>query len=533
MNGHFGRIATPLALAALALWLVIPGLDAAGTLLFEASMRNADYGGGLVINTFGPDHGGSPGVPGVVTADDGTRFTATEVSGRSNGLVNWQLPAASRAPFRTAGTVSFCASADRLLFATGEIFGDNSGFSSFRNGQGAFGTGAALVPNGPGAADDQWSVGTHTWHNNVWVNHAPTPPLEMDRVYRIGLTWGATPTQFEIWVDGQLISVDNNLQAVGQTLPWGGFANATNFGFGDNHERGYPAYNSVAGVTVSDVRIWAGYQQYGDSDEGCGAANAAPIADDAAATTDEDTATSIVLGATDADGDALSFAVDSGPSHGVLTGTAPSLQYAPNANFNGSDSFTFSVGDGNGGTDTAIVSITVLPVNDVPVAGDDAVSTLYGMPVAVHVLANDSDADGDGLSVEAVTQGGRGSVAANGDGTVTYTPPLTPVDSLKTLVDGLGLNKGQANSLRVKLDAASRSMARGNMNAASGQIGAFINEVEALERSGRISASAAAALLAEAATALAGGPSTDSFTYTVSDGHGGAATARVTIIIVP
>ena len=49
--------------------------------------------------------------------------------------------------------------------------------------------------------------------------------------------------------------------------------------------------------------------------------------------------------------------------------------YTPVANYNGADSFTYTVNDGNGGSNTYTVAITVNPVNDAPVAGNDAITT--------------------------------------------------------------------------------------------------------------------------------------------------------------
>ena len=91
------------------------------------------------------------------------------------------------------------------------------------------------------------------------------------------------------------------------------------------------------------------------------AANNAPVAVAATVTTLEDVPVAITLQASDADGDALSYSVPTPPANGVLSGTAPNLTYTPNADFNGADSFVFQVDDGNGGSDTATISITVNP----------------------------------------------------------------------------------------------------------------------------------------------------------------------------
>ena len=78
--------------------------------------------------------------------------------------------------------------------------------------------------------------------------------------------------------------------------------------------------------------------------------------------------------------------------------------------------------DPNGPTSTAKAFITVLPVNDAPVAFDDNAETDQEQAVDIDVLANDTDIDGDLLAVTGVTQGANGTVTVNADGTVNYTP---------------------------------------------------------------------------------------------------------------
>jgi hypothetical protein len=97
--------------------------------------------------------------------------------------------------------------------------------------------------------------------------------------------------------------------------------------------------------------------------------------------------------------------------------------------------------DGQGGTATAQVSVTVIPgQNQPPVANADSASTASGTAVTIDVLANDTDANGDPLSVIGVTNGVRGTVANNGVN-VTYTPNAgtsgTDVFSY-TVADGRG-----------------------------------------------------------------------------------------------
>ncbi len=114
----------------------------------------------------------------------------------------------------------------------------------------------------------------------------------------------------------------------------------------------------------------------------------------------EDGSIVITLTGTDPDGDMLTFA-NGAPSNGSLSGTAPNLTYTPNLNFNGSDSFTFTVDDGSGSV-ASTVSIMVTPVNDAPsVAAIPAPVTAVedAGAVIVNLAGVFADADGDPLTL--------------------------------------------------------------------------------------------------------------------------------------
>ena len=170
--------------------------------------------------------------------------------------------------------------------------------------------------------------------------------------------------------------------------------------------------------------------------------NSPPVAVDDSDTTNEDSGVSIdvVANDTDAEGDTLSVqSVTQGSNGSVVDNGDGTVTYTPDPNWNGVDTFSYTVSDGRGGTDTATVTVTVTAVNDAPVATDDADSIGEDGSSSVDVLANDSDVDGDTLSVQSVTQGVNGSVVDNGDGTVTYTPDpdWSGVDSYEyTVTDG-------------------------------------------------------------------------------------------------
>ncbi len=154
------------------------------------------------------------------------------------------------------------------------------------------------------------------------------------------------------------------------------------------------------------------------------AVNDGPTATPQSVSTPEDTALGITLAGTDPENDTLTFAVATGPTNGVLSGTAPNLTYTPNANVTGGDSFTFTVSDGTTTSAPATVTIAVTPANDPPVAVDDAAATTEDVAVviaAATLLANDTDADNDPLSVTAVANAINGTVSLVGSD-ITFTP---------------------------------------------------------------------------------------------------------------
>jgi hypothetical protein len=156
-------------------------------------------------------------------------------------------------------------------------------------------------------------------------------------------------------------------------------------------------------------------------------ANSAPVATDDEAMTDEGAPVIVDVLANDSDADGDSLTIDSFDETSAEGGTVTDngdgkLTYAPPAGFVGTDSFGYAIADGRGGTDTATVKVTVNAANLPPVANDDAVTTAQDVPVVINVLTNDSDPDGDALSISELGVPTHGAVAKNGDGTVTYTP---------------------------------------------------------------------------------------------------------------
>jgi len=152
--------------------------------------------------------------------------------------------------------------------------------------------------------------------------------------------------------------------------------------------------------------------------------NLPPVAADDTAETDEDTPVTVdVLGNdSDPNGDPLTVTSATATNGTVTINPDGTLLYTPNPDFNGTDTITYLIDDGRGGTDTGEVTVTVNPVNDAPVANDDLASTALNTPVTIAVLSNDTDVDGDTLSILGTPTSADGTVAVNPDGTITFTP---------------------------------------------------------------------------------------------------------------
>jgi gliding motility-associated-like protein len=114
------------------------------------------------------------------------------------------------------------------------------------------------------------------------------------------------------------------------------------------------------------------------------------------------------------------------PLHGVVVfnNNNGSFNYVPDANYSGADSFSYKLCDNDNDCSTASVTITVSAVNDPPIAGNDVNLTLKNVPVSGNVLLNDSDPEGNRLTIitTPVSQPANGKVIINPDGTYTYTP---------------------------------------------------------------------------------------------------------------
>ncbi|SFR10206.1 Calx-beta domain-containing protein [Poseidonocella sedimentorum] len=172
--------------------------------------------------------------------------------------------------------------------------------------------------------------------------------------------------------------------------------------------------------------------------KGTASPNAAPVAVDDEYEIDEDTPTYFFFTENDRDDDRdeLEVEIKQGPTKGTLNFDGEGWIYTPDQDYNGEDSFTYEISDGNGGVDDATVSIDIRPVNDGPDVEGETLETDEDSAGSINLLDNDDDVDGDALSIigaklsdgtsialgSEVTLDGLGTITINTDGGVVYDP---------------------------------------------------------------------------------------------------------------
>ncbi len=278
--------------------------------------------------------------------------------------------------------------------------------------------------------------------------------------------------------------------------------------------------------------------------------NALPVAVNDSGTVEEDSqlTLNVLANDSDADNDNLTLVSVLPGNNGTTSIEGGQIVYTPTANFSGTDSFDYTVSDGQGGTDTATVTITVNSVNDDPVAVDDTATTDQDSSLLVPVLSNDSDVEGDTLTVLSATAGSAGSTAIENN-QIRYTPDAGFVgdDSFSyTVEDG---NGGSATAT-VNITVTESTSSPGNTAPVA------VNDSSTLQEDSQLtlnvlandsdadddSLSLVSVLPGNNGTTSIEGDQvvytptanfsgTDSFDYTVSDGQGGTDTATVTITV--
>ena len=275
----------------------------------------------------------------------------------------------------------------------------------------------------------------------------------------------------------------------------------------------------------------------------------APSATDDTAMTAEDTAVSVPVLANDTDpnSDPLTVSAVSDPPHGTAAVQVNStVLYTPDPNYNGADSFTYTVSDGSH-IDTGSVAVTVTPVNDNPTAVNDSVTANGNTAATVAVLANDSDIDGDSLTVTSATAPANGSATVNGDNTITYqaTGSYTGPDAFDyTVSDGHGgTATGHVSVTVIPFNAPPVAGDDTATVTEDGSVDIAVLANDSDPESGPLSVSSAGpaghgavsingnGTIHYAPAANYSGP--DSFSYTVQDNVGFTDTASVSVTVTP
>jgi len=279
------------------------------------------------------------------------------------------------------------------------------------------------------------------------------------------------------------------------------------------------------------------------------AANVAPVARDDSATTEQGQAVTLTTlsNDTDADGDTLTITNIQDPSHGTAVQSADgqSIIYTPNAGYVGTDTFDYTISDGNGHSVTATETVTInAPANVAPVARDDSATTEQGQAVTLTTLSNDTDADGDTLTITNIQDPSHGTAVQSADGqSIIYTPNAGYVgtDTFDyTISDGNGHSVTATETVTINAPVNTAPTAADDTATASGCSAITINvldndsdpENDVLSIIGVSSANLGTAVISGGKIVYTpSGTCTgdDTFTYTISDGHGHEATATVTV----
>lgn len=275
-------------------------------------------------------------------------------------------------------------------------------------------------------------------------------------------------------------------------------------------------------------------------------ANEAPRATADSADTTNGTAVGVRVRDNDTDPDGavgdLVVAISTQPAHGTAVVQANgTVTYTPVLGWAGSDAFRYSITDPEGGADSA--TVTVRTANAAPVARDDAEATRSGDFVDVLVLDNDTDPNGDPLSLVSVSgpQAGAGTVTIAG-AAVRYTPPLTFVGQAVigyTVTDGTATATGQA-----LVDVANIAPTAADDLAAAAYTGTVTIPVLANDSDinndplqvvgvdtpadGTATISGSTSIVYQAPAGFSGDVT---FRYEIADVHGDRSTARITVTV--
>ena len=227
------------------------------------------------------------------------------------------------------------------------------------------------------------------------------------------------------------------------------------------------------------------------------------------------------------------------------------FSYLPNQNFNGIDSFTYQVISGTGLSNTANVNISVVPLNDAPIAANDTATTNEDTQITVNVLANDTDSDGDTLSLISVSL--ENGIADIVNEKLVITPALNyfgEITAIYTITDRINapetgtlvLTVLPVNDAPIALDDSYSLVEDAVLNIlVTADNNPLKNDADVdgdMLTASLLSTTTNGSLILNSNGAFSYTPSlnfngTDNFTYQVSDGNGGKDNASVEITVTP
>jgi hypothetical protein len=268
----------------------------------------------------------------------------------------------------------------------------------------------------PGAANV--STNEDTEYEEPWATDISTgPPNESDQ----SITFEISVDDPALFSVGPTISADGVLSFT-PARDATGFAEVTVSAKDDGglDDQGLGYRNSFVPPDDTSEEVSFGIQIWDVNDP--------PVAVDDEVSIIEDSgelAIDVTANDTDVDGGGPSVVDVSDPGHGTAQANIGGARYQPDPDFSGTDTFTYTISDVEGGQDTATVTVTVEPANDPPVADDDAATLPEdALATLIPVLVGDTDVDGDDLHVIEVSNGFKGTVTITGTGLAVRYKPL-------------------------------------------------------------------------------------------------------------
>ncbi|WP_157751958.1 beta strand repeat-containing protein [Actinoplanes derwentensis] len=243
----------------------------------------------------------------------------------------------------------------------------------------------------------------------------------------------------------------------------------------------------------------------------------------------------------DSNGDTLTITIDTPPGHGTAQVVNGKVVYQAANGYHGTDTFHYTISDGKGGTAGATVTVTV--VDGPPEANPDATSTSTNEPVTLNVLTNDTDPNGDTLTLAAVTAPAHGTVTFTQAGAVTYTPDdgYYGIDTFTYTCFDPGGNS-DTGQITITVDNVAPNAIDDKFTVKPGtatELDVLANDTD--PNTGQVLTVLQVGTATKGTVALTGGKviytpntgatGTDTFTYTLTDDLGATDEATVTITI--